>query len=105
MHWPEGFDADDSLRSYIDVCVRHLGFSQCATTDLSFDPKFHKIALFADENDEFTHAMRQVDEIHWTSKIGIYIDVQHTLDGLRDSKYGSLAAVLRKELSVISGEQ
>ena len=92
MYWPSGFRTDGSLASYIDVCVQHLKFEPCDTTDFGFDLNFQKIALYADENNDFTHAMRQLDAIYWTSKIGEYIDVRHTVSGMIGCKYGGLAS-------------
>lgn len=63
------------------------GFKICENYD--FDPKFVKVALYVDEDDEFTHASRQGRDGLWKTKLGKSFDIVHgTPMSIEGSAYG-----------------
>ena len=95
-YWPEFAkrDADiDSLKS----CYQTKGFEVCA--DGAPEDGFTKIVLYADSNEAWTHAARQVDDGEWTSKLGRDIDIRHKTPGcVGGPLYGEVALFMRKKL-------
>ncbi|MGM9847450.1 MAG: hypothetical protein ACI31F_05815 [Muribaculaceae bacterium] len=41
------------------------------------EPGFRKVALYCDNNNQWTHAARLLSNGFWTSKLGAWIDIQH----------------------------
>jgi hypothetical protein len=72
-----------------------LGYVPCDTSD--FETGFEKIALYVAADGTPTHAARQIDATKWTSKLGIWEDIEHhTLDGLVSPGYGTVARLLKR---------
>ncbi len=63
-----------------------------------FEQGFEKIAIYVNNMGKPTHAARQLPSGYWTSKLGRWIDIEHTLAGLTESEYGSVAQVLRRAI-------
>ena len=98
-YWPESAPRVESLEAFISA-FSTLGYQPCA--DGSFDALFEKVAIYL-RNGRPTHAARQLADGTWTSKLGQWIDVSHTLSGLEGPEYGQVATFLtRPRLSVPS---
>lgn len=50
--------------------------------DGAYETGHEKVALYAGSYGEPTHMARQVDDYWWTSKLGHYEDIRHTLHAL-----------------------
>ncbi len=69
------------------------GFVPCP--DGSLETGWEKAAIFATDEGP-THAARQLDTGHWTSKLGPDDDIEHTLLGLVSLTYGTVVQFLRR---------
>ena len=72
--WPSGIPKGFGLESYIEYFSIH-GYEKCDNGSLEVGYK--KIALYADNNNEFTHVALQKEDGTWTSKLGKYEDISH----------------------------
>jgi len=59
---------------------------------------FEKIAVYLDSFGKPTHAARQLAKGEWTSKLGDFEDIEHSLKGLEGSEYGKVAAFLKRKI-------
>lgn len=88
--WPEGLPLGDfCLDNYIR-CFEYLGFRNC--DDGALEDGLEKIAIFVDDDGDFSHVARQLHDGWWSSKLGFYEDISHAsvellLDG-RPLRYG-----------------
>ena len=73
---------------------RILGYEECGGYEL--ESGYEKVALYARDG-EWTHAARQLEGGRWTSKLGMYEDIEHpTPQGLCGDMYGDLHCVMRR---------
>lgn len=89
-YWPAGVRFGEDVGAFIDVFAT-LGYHPCATTDLELG--FEKIVLYGREG-VVKHAARQLPDGWWASKLGKGCDIEHPLQGLKETKYGDVLAVL-----------
>lgn len=94
-YWPPGVPHQEALEAFRDAFAS-LGFVVCEQADL--EPGFEKIALFADAEGTPTHAARQLSDGMWTSKLGMSEDIQHALEDLIGTAYGSVVLILKRAL-------
>jgi hypothetical protein len=92
-YWPPGVSEDGSLECFV-AAFRTRGYERCA--DAVLEPGFEKVALYADDAGQPTHAARQLPSGRWTSKLGTEMDIEHTLAGLEGPVYGRVALFLRR---------
>lgn len=95
-YWPPNVPREYSLNSYL-IAFESLGFSRCDSFDL--EPGFEKVAIFANDTGP-THASKQLGDGRWSSKLGVYEDIEHTLDALAGDaceEYGQIAYILKKK--------
>jgi hypothetical protein len=90
--WPEGAPRVESLDAFF-AAFALLDFERC--TDGELEPGCEKIALYA-VGPKPTHAARQLPDGSWTSKLGEYIDITHTLRGLESPKYGQVSGYMKR---------
>ncbi len=72
-YWPEAAPWDDRIESLVRV-FELLGFEVCDTG--APEDGFMKIAVYG-QGDAFEHVARQVRSDRWTSKLGIFQDIEH----------------------------
>lgn len=92
-YWPAETPRNESIDSFI-ILFENLGYQVCESAE--YEAGFEKIAIFTRSFNEVTHAARQLDSGDWTSKLGRSFDIQHTLDGLTSTEYGSVSIVMRR---------
>jgi hypothetical protein len=100
--WPEGCDEDETIEAFIQA-FGTKGFKKCKDgEDGSFEKGIQKIALYAktgaDGKLSPTHAAVQTRQGKWRSKLSADHDIEHTLEALEGSSYGTVALFLSKEL-------
>lgn len=89
--WP----LDDLSTEFNNLILAYetVGYQLCDSWE--FDPKLKKIALYVDDNNQFTHASRQLRIGLWTSKLGQAFDIIHgtpyTIEG---DVYGKVGAFM-----------
>lgn len=71
-----------------------LGYAEC-DSDL-LEAGYVKVALYAKEGN-WTHAARQLENGRWTSKLGVYEDIEHNApDDLCGDLYGEVHCIMRR---------
>ena len=93
-YWPPRCRLDNSVDAFIEMFVA-MGFDECP--DATVEAGYEKVALYA-LHDAPTHAARQLPNGEWTSKIGRYIDMRHTLRGLEGPTYGRVVRYFRRRV-------
>jgi hypothetical protein len=91
-YWPEDVPREESIDAFKEAYAK-LGYKECR--DGTLEPGFEKIALYA-VGERPKHAARQLADGSWTSKLGKFVDIEHRLDALFGSNYGSVVAYLRR---------
>jgi hypothetical protein len=92
--WPNDLPRKASLATFRQFF--HLfGFMPCDNGEL--ESGFQKIALFAKEKKP-SHAARQLPDGTWTSKIGAWVDVMHTLEAMEGGMYGDVVQFFKREM-------
>ena len=91
-YWPAAAPRAETIDAFIEA-YHTLGFSPC--DDANLEPEWEKIAIYALAG-QSTHAARQLINGRWTSKLGNCEDIEHVLDGLVSSLYGSVVQILRR---------
>lgn len=97
-YWPDGVLRAETLEAYYQA-FESLGYIRCA--DGQLEAAVEKVALYV-LNGKPTHGARQLPDGNWTSKLGKWIDITHTLDGLEGPAYGQVAGFLKRPLMIIS---
>ena len=71
-----------------------LNFEVC--NDRNYEEGYEKVAVFA-KNGRWTHAARQLENGHWSSKLGRKEDIEHvTVESLAGASYGDIYCTLRR---------
>ena len=80
-----------------------LGYAPCEGDEL--EAGHEKVALYADDQGEWTHAARQVPDGWWTSKLGPDEDILHrTPQALVGDLYGQVQAIMKRLTPTSSGD-
>ena len=95
-YWPVESPAPEYGIGALEEAFKALGFEPC--DDDRPEPGFEKVALFALLGDP-KHAARQLPSGFWTSKLGEWEDIEHSLHDLTGMVYGSVAMVMRRPCS------
>lgn len=95
-YWPPEAPLEETLQSFRAV-FEAMGFQECGSADL--EPAFEKVAIYASDLGEPTHAARQLENGNWTSKLGTWQDIDHTaltsLEGVGWA-YGTVRLILQR---------
>jgi hypothetical protein len=99
IYWPGPFG--DDLAALAGLFAA-LGYAPCAGDELELG--YEKVALYTDENGEWSHAARQLPDGWWTSKLGPDVDILHrTPQALVGDLYGQAQAIMRRSTPSSSG--
>ena len=80
----------------ISAPFESIGFTRCDTFDL--EAEFEKVAIFANETGP-THASKQLSDGRWSSKLGVFEDIEHELEALTGDEreeYGKVVQILKR---------
>jgi hypothetical protein len=91
--WPTSAPRVETLDAFIEA-FESLGYTACQ--DAEYENGFQKIAIYADPHGTPKHAARQIAPSTWTSKLGKIEDIEHSLEGLEGSGYGSIAVFMKR---------
>ena len=91
-YWPEGAPRERTLEA-VTKAYESLGFVPCQGDHL--EPATEKLAVFA-RGALPTHIARQRPDGRWTSKLGPLEDIEHILDGLVGTEYGSVVLIMKR---------
>jgi hypothetical protein len=92
-YWPPNVPTRAHLDSFV-AAFQSIGFEICASG--THEQGVEKVALFADANGVPTHAARQMPSGRWTSKLGPWEDIDHTLFALESGAYGSVVQFMQR---------
>jgi hypothetical protein len=92
-YWPEGTPRNESLDAFVKA-FETLGYTRCDQPD--YEDGFKKVALYVDVNGKPTHASKQLRSGLWSSKLGRLEDIEHSIDGVNGSYYGSPALFMKR---------
>ncbi len=95
-YWPEGVPTEWTVKTVMQA-FGTLGFEPCDETDCEIG--FQKIAIYKGTDGDPTHAARQLSNGKWTSKLGDWEDIEHTLAGIEGEKYGTVCQIMKRSLS------
>jgi hypothetical protein len=76
IYWP--VRAGDDLAALVDLFAS-LGYVRCDDGELESGNE--KVALYAGDLGDWTHAARQLPDGWWTSKLGQGVDILHSTPG------------------------
>jgi hypothetical protein len=101
IYWPSS--AGDDLAALAGLFAS-LGYAPCAGAEL--EAGFEKVALYADDHGEWTHAARQRHDGWWTSKLGPDEDILHrTPQALVGQHYGQVQMIMKRTEPTPSGDK
>jgi hypothetical protein len=87
-----------TLVAFVEA-FRVLGYEEC--DDGSLEDGYQKIAIFADDAGNPTHAARQLPNGEWTSKLGQLEDIVHaTVDDVNGPTYGTPVEFMRRSIPI-----
>ena len=96
-YWPDHASRTPSVVSLIQVFAG-LGYEMCGD-NAEDEPRFRKVALYADQRGDWTHAAVQLPDGGWSSKLGFYEDISHrTPESLDPDFYGEVHCFMRRPL-------
>lgn len=100
IYWPG--PAGDDLAALTSVFAA-LGYARCDGNELEVGHE--KVALYADDQGEWTHAARQLPDGWWTSKLGPEEDILHrTPEALVGDLYGQVQEIMKRPTLSSSGD-
>lgn len=78
---------DHTVKGYAKIFSERHGYLKCEND--SVEEGYEKIALYGDEDNDFKHVARQLDNGNWVSKMGTLEDIEHfDLTSLIGDEYG-----------------
>ncbi|MCI1267915.1 MAG: hypothetical protein LKG19_15170 [Saprospiraceae bacterium] len=92
--WPSNIPRQETLNSFI-MLFESIGYTR--TNNGDSEPDFEKIAIYGDRFSNPTHAARQMQDGLWTSKLGQYFDVTHTIFSLSNGSYGNVLVYMKRQ--------
>lgn len=101
-YWPTDIPEKEDLDSFI-ACYKLLGYKKCGLNS-KFEKGYEKVAIFIDTNGTPTHVAKQDsdDKGLWKSKLGRYVDIEHSLEGISGTShqysYGNVAVILKRKV-------
>jgi hypothetical protein len=101
-YWSEGVPRQESLEAFQQL-FEQLGYAVCDHAELELG--YEKVALFADAQGVPLHAARQLPTGRWTSKLGALEDIEHALQDLVGTEYGSVVRVMKRPVPAAAGEE
>jgi hypothetical protein len=91
--WPPDVLNNESVDAF-KALFESISYVECA--DGSVEEGFEKVAIFANGNGP-QHAARQLENGHWTSKLGDLEDIEHwTADVVEGQAYGRIVVYMKR---------
>jgi hypothetical protein len=99
-YWPPDAPREETVEAFIRA-YGTIGYIECE--DGLLEPSFEKIAIYAVQEMGGaltpTHAAKQLSDGRWTSKLGVFEDIEHaTLENVNCKTYGEAVAYLKRPL-------
>jgi hypothetical protein len=99
FHWPEGLDRKTDIDTFVKLYKIEGGFEPCENNSIALEDGIEKVALYVDDQNDVSHAARQLEDGSWASKLGDWEDIEHSkLEGLSSDinkpAYGKVVKIL-----------
>jgi len=95
IYWP--IQPGDDLATLISLFAS-LGYALC--DDDRLEVGYQRVALYADDFGNWTHAARQLPDGWWTSKLGEAVDILHrSPHALVSDSYGEVCAIMKRAIA------
>jgi hypothetical protein len=95
-YWPPTVIRVESLEAFIKA-FQLQGYMPC--DDGQIEPGYEKVAIYADSSGKPKHMARQLSSGEWTSKLGKYKDIEHSVEGIAGACYGQVIKFLKRPIS------
>jgi len=93
-YWPLGIEREETIDAFIKA-YKKIGYTVCANGDL--ESGYDKIAIFVNDRNIPQHAARQLNNGHWTSKLGQWEDIEHfNVEGVEGGHYGRVGVFMKR---------
>jgi hypothetical protein len=93
-YWPLGIERAETIDAFIKA-YETIGYNVCDNGNL--ESGYDKIAIFVNDRNIPTHAARQLNNGHWTSKLGGWEDIEHyNVEGVAGRVYGSVGVFMKR---------
>lgn len=95
-YWPDDTVMEPTIENFVKA-FRIKGYECCDNGE--YEKGWQKIALYALPGSNYcTHAARQLTNGYWTSKLGIWEDIQHgTADMIENNDYGKVRCFMKRK--------
>ncbi|MCW2165431.1 hypothetical protein B0I12_002586 [Microbacterium hydrothermale] len=95
-YWPPSAPLEVTLEAFV-VAYRSIGYRECQDGEL--EEGYEKVAIYADDSGNPTHASRQLPDGRWASKLGRSEDIEHdTAADIAGDEYGSVGLFMRRKI-------
>jgi len=95
LYWPPGATPDNTPDAWTEALATR-GFEPCGL-DATLDPRYVKVAVYANAAGTALHVARHLRDGRWASKLGVFEDIEHdTLAALEGPLYGRVERVVRR---------
>jgi hypothetical protein len=94
--WPDG--STDQTADIFEAGFATLGYVRVERDDLSHEPGWEKVAIYANAYGTVEHMARQLSDGRWTSKMGVHgNDIVHATPlAVAGGEYGKVVRVLKR---------
>lgn len=92
-YWPNSIPRQYTIEAYIMV-YESIGFRRCENA--AYEDGYEKVAVFAKEGMP-THAAKQLPDGNWSSKLGMNVDVSHSIKSIIGGTYGNVVQYLKRK--------
>lgn len=93
FRWPRDIAKDFSVNAF-QALFYQFGYESCQNI---IERGYDYICLYVNDDDEVTHAARKLPDGSWTSKLGPYQDISHSLHALEGDFYGAVRCIMRRK--------
>ena len=94
FYWPSGINRSRHIKSLIAL-FEALGYTICSKPDMN--PGYQKVALYANGENDWTHASLQMPNGRWRSKLGNGPLIEHRApESISGEVYGNVHTYMRK---------
>ena len=92
-YWPPDVPRNESLDAFIKA-FETLSYGVCDSPEYEHD--FERIAIYVNSDGKPTHAAKQLCSGKWSSKIGRTEDIEHDIESVSGSLYGTVAVYMKR---------
>lgn len=94
-YWPDNISNTEHINSFIEL-YKVIKYESCS--DGILEDGYEKICIYEKDNIP-THASKQLQDGMWTSKMGIYNDVKHSVFALNGGLYGDITIYMKRKIT------